>query len=178
MERDDWFTLVELTQRLGALVWVEEKLFELLGRWAVIESVPQVAVLFATTSRHHGWHAEIVESCLPTSPQLRTPDVIVPPTPGWQDAVVSLSTLTDAEATTARLRSLVKVVDPWVSRETESLLELARPVSDAAIARWLRFVEIDHHDDGHQIAPMLAALEQATVRFDDHIVVAELDLNR
>ena len=177
MERDEWFTLSEVAERLGALVWVETQLAELLTGWSSIESEPAVAVHFATVGRHHRWHAHVIGECLPTMAALDRTAVVVAPTAGWQTSVETLRGLVGPDATSARLRSIVKVIDPWVAVDTASLLDLARPISDAAMCRWLRFVELDHHDDGAAAAELLANLNEPAVRFDDHLVVHDLDLS-
>ena len=98
-------SLEELGQRLGSLVWVEQRLFEILGAWSTIEAAPQAAVHFATASRHHGWHAEVLSGCLPTSPQLLEADLVVAPTVGWQNAVGTLSQLIEPAATCVTVTS-------------------------------------------------------------------------
>lgn len=177
MDDNDWFTLEELTGRIGGLVWVEEQLGDLLGFWLRVESDDATAVYLATASGHHRWHAEVLRKCLPTSPKLGAEHAVRPPTDGWDAAVVTLRKLNDPDATVARLRSLVKVLHPWVAREIGALVELARPVSDAPMSRWLRFVTIDHDDDGQAAVELLAAHADDAVRFDEHVLVNELSLD-
>jgi len=177
MHGDDWFTFAELSQRLGALVWVEDQLASVLASWSELEPHPASAVLFATVSGHHLWHADIVRSCLPTSPQLRQVEVVQPPTSGWARAVESLQSFTDADDTSIRLGSLVKVIDPWIAKEESALLGLARPISDAAFSRWLRFAAIDHHDDAARAKELLAMHSADATRFDDHVRIGRLRLD-
>jgi hypothetical protein len=178
MRGDDWFTLAELTERLGGLVWVEEQLAELLSSWASVEASASVAVVLATASSHHRWHAEVVRGCLPTSPRLREVEVVCAPTAGWENAIATLSALTEVNATLPRLKALVKVIDPWIEREIGALRELSRPISDAAMMRWLRFVSLDHDDDGAATASLLTSQASAAVWVNDHRVVASLDLGQ
>ena len=178
MRGDDWFTLAELTERLGGLVWVEEQLAELLASWAMVEASASVAVVFATTSGHHKWHAEVVRQCLPTSPGLREIEVVCAPTAGWENAIATLSALTEVNATLPRLKALVKVIDPWLEREIGALHDLSRPISDAAMMRWLRFVSLDHHDDGVSASSLLTSQASIAVSVDGHRVVASLDLGQ
>lgn len=177
MHDDDWFSLGELTGRLGALSWVENRLAELLTDWTAVESDDASVVYFATVAGHHRWHAQIVQDCLATSPRLREVDVVRAPTEGWQSTADTLRGLTNPDATAARLRALVKVVDPWIDRETAALLDLARPVSDAATSRWLRFVVSDHDHDAGAATELLAARSTDAVRFDEHLLVNELSLD-
>ena len=173
MEGDDWFTLAELTERLGGLVWVEEQISQVLTLWAANEATAPTAIFFATAAGHHEWHAQVVRDCLPTSPRLLESEPVVAPTTGWDNTITTLRNLTDADATSARLKTLVKVINPWLDREIGALVDLARPVSDAAMMRWLRFVSIDHHED-NEAATHLAASQ--TVRVGDHRLIANLDL--
>lgn len=176
MDDDDWFPLAELSERLGGLVWVEQSLSEVLSDWAQCDADPAAVILFGTTARHHRWHAEIIRGCLPTSPALLEVDPVRPPTEGWQRAINSLQGLVAPTSTATRLRAIVRTIDPWLGREIEALTLLARPVSDAAMQRWLRFVSIDHHDDGEAAQAMLEALAGEAVQLDDHQLLQQLDL--
>lgn len=177
MEADDWFTITELASRLGSLVWIEDQLASVLAHWSAIESHAPSAVLFAQAGQHHRWHATTIRDCLPTSPQLRETEVEQSPTAGWTAAINTLRGLTDPDATAARLKALTKVVDPWLDREIAALLDVSRPISDAAMMRWLRFVAIDHGADGHAAQQLVAARSLDAVRVDDHLAISELDLS-
>ena len=176
MDDDEWFTLAELTGRLGALVWVEESLAGVLDQWSRFDVESRAAIYFATAASHHRWHGQTLRTCLPTSPQLDADASVVPPTTGWKTTVEKLVSLREPEATGARLKSLVKVVHPWLDREVGALRDLSRPVSDAAVMRWLRFVAIDHTDDNEAAEQLLAAFASRAVRFDEHQLVNSLDL--
>ena len=177
MEADDWFTLQELAGRLGALVWVEERLHEVLADWSAVDSHAQAAIVFSTTASHHRWHGEVIADCLPTSPQLNEAELVAAPTQGWADAVAAMRGLRAPDATATRLRVLTKVIDPWLDRETAALRELSRPISDAPLLRWLRFVCLDH-DDARSTAAALLANQTSAVRLDDHVALNEMDLTR
>ncbi len=90
--------------------------------------------------------------------------------------MTTLAELMEPDATVPRLKALAKVIDPWLEREIGALQELARPVSDAAMMRWLRFVSIDHHDDGQACALLVSSQSSTTVSVQDHRVIASLDL--
>jgi len=177
LDQRDWFSLQELTGRLGSVVWVESALADVTEQWSRIEAHAGAAVLFASTSGHHRWHAQIVRDCLPTSPQLQAEQAVRPPTDGWKNAVEVLASIAEPDATSTRLRALAKIVDPWLDREVGALVDLARPVSDAAMIRWLRFLSIDHHDDGEAVAQMLAARAGEAVGFDGHVLLHSIDLS-
>lgn len=91
--------------------------------------------------------------------------------------MATLRSLTDPDATDARLKALAKVIDPWIEREIGVLLDLARPISDASMVRWLRFISIDHHEDGEASASLLASRTSSAIRFDDHLLIHEMSLD-
>ena len=173
---DDWFRLEELATRLAELVWVEERLFELLGRWSTIDANDGARILFATASRHHGWHSEVLRQCLPTSPQLADRSIPRPPTAGWARAIEQLSEVVEADQTVARLLCVARQFDPWVEREFSAIQDLCRPVADAALFRWLRFASIDHDHDGRAISERLDALQEETVSLDAHAISHSIHL--
>lgn len=177
MHDDDWFPLAELTARLGGLVWVEQSLSDVMRGWSTCEADPAAVILFGTAARHHQWHAEIVRDCLPTSPALLKPDPIRPPTDGWQRAADLLRELVTPDATATRLRAVVRTLDPWLDREIEALTLLARPVSDAPMQRWLRFVAIDHREDGDAATELLTSRVDEAVQLEDHQLLQQLDLS-
>ncbi|MEM7095195.1 MAG: hypothetical protein AAF567_19510 [Actinomycetota bacterium] len=173
---DDWFPLAELGERLAGLVWVERRIGELLDAWSRIESHAGASIAFAGAAAHHYWHAEILEDCLPTSDALRETTRPRPPTQGWDDAISLLGALTEPDRTAARVAAVVREAYPWLLRETTALLEFCRPIADAHVMRWLRFIEIDHHDDSVALAELLAAVQSNAVDLADRSVLAQIDL--
>lgn len=176
MQDDDWFPLAELSERLGGLVWVEQSLSDVMSGWTTCEADPASVVLFGIAARHHRWHAEVTRGCLPTSPALLEPDPVRPPTEGWQRAVKSLHELVAPHSTATRLRAVVRTIDPWLQREIDALKLLARPVSDAGVQRWLRFISIDHHDDSEAAQRLLTGRDQEAVLLEGHQLLQQLDL--
>ena len=173
---DDWFPLEELTQRIAALVWVERALADLYERWSTVESHSGARILLAQASRHHAWHAEVLGECLPTSPQLAGDATPTAPTQGWADALTTLTAIDGESESPARIAAVVRELDPWLARETTALLDLARPVADAHLTRWLRFVEIDHHEDSKAMAALLDALQANTISLHDRTLLNRIDL--
>jgi len=165
---EDWFPLVELTARLGALAWAEQAVGDCLQKWSAIEPDPVIAVFFDTAGRHHQWHAHVIRDCLPAYESLRENEPEQPPSPGWAAAIDAMGSLHDPDSTAARLRVLAKSIDPWFERELGMLMELANPVSDAGVSRWLRFVTLDHAEDGARAAVFLSNRSDDAVRLEDH----------
>gem|GEM_PF-887190 len=168
MSEDDWFPLAELTSRLGALAWVEHAVGEVLCGWSITEPDPGIAIFFDTCGRHHLWHAQVVRGCLPSYESLVGDEAEHPPTSGWTDALDAMAMLGDPAFTGARLQVLVKAIDPWLTRELGVLVDLANPVSDAAVTRWLRFVMIDHSDDEASARVLLAGRADDAVSLEAH----------
>jgi len=174
---DDWFSLAELAERVAQLVWVEEHVAALLDEWASIEPHAGAAIVYARAAAHHRWHGKILRGCLPTSEQLSDASTPHAPTPGWLRAIDALRALDGDDETVVRLMGIVRKVDPWLARESAVLLDLARPVADAALIRWLGFIQIDHRDDGGHLAELLDALQTNTVSLRDRSLIAGLDLS-
>lgn len=168
--------LTELNERLGGLVWVEEKVFELMGAWSDIEPHPRAKVLFATLSRHHGWHCQVLAQCLATSSQLVSAEVVAAPDPAWPAALEKLRGVNNPDGTSLRLLAIERVIDRWLEREITALTTLISPVSAAPMLRWLRFVAMDHDNDHEQARGLLAQFKTRSISLKDHSFVACLGL--
>jgi hypothetical protein len=78
-------------RRAGGHRWVEQRLFELLGRWAAELPDDGAAVLVGAHSRQHGAHAELWRTCLPTLPHLDPESVTVAPSPAFAAVVEAVA---------------------------------------------------------------------------------------
>lgn len=175
---DSWFPFEELAERIAALVWVEQSLADLFEAWSSAEVHSGARILLAQTGRHHAWHAQVLSECLPTSPELADRAMPRRPTQGWADAIALLRSIVDGDQSPVRIAAVVRELDPWLVRETSALLDLARPVADAHLTRWLRFIEIDHHDDATSMAALLDVLQANTVSLHDRSLLSQIDLTR
>lgn len=173
---DDWFPLAELIERLAALVWVEKAMADLLDGWSRIEAHDRACAVFARAAAHHRWHADTIAGIVPTSPRLAEAATPHPPTSQWQAAIASLAELDAPDRTATRLAALVRELNPWLARETAALVDCAQPIADSALVRWLRFIEIDHHDDGSAVAELLNTLATNTVDMRDYELIASIEL--
>lgn len=171
----DWFSLAELATRIGQLIWVEEHLADLLASWSTNDVHHRAAELFAATSGHHAWHAQVLRDQLPTSPQLVEASAVAPPTVGWSDTIATLADLT-GEQTALRLTVWLELLDPWIEREVEALVTCTPPVSEAALHRWLRFCTIDHVDDTTIAAALATQLRSNTTSLTDRSFLLALNL--
>lgn len=139
-------SLVDLTPLVAELCWFEQRCFETLGAWSVVEGDASVAVAFATASRHHGWHAELLEAWLPTSPELGEHRAVTSPEGGWPEAFAELAQMQDPHDSALRLEMITRLLDPWIEQREGELLEVTGEVSEAPLRRWLRFIGLDHQE--------------------------------
>lgn len=128
----------------GHHIWLEMRLFEVLGGWVTSTPEPPVKAHLATHSRRHAWHAELWNGHLPRVVGIDADALVTPFAPAAERVV---DTLAEAASTLERLVGLYRVVLPRVVTATAARLDLATPVADAALARSLRFVLADDLDE-------------------------------
>ncbi len=95
-------TIEESARRLGALAWVEQWLFETLGRWVRAASEPRLALVLATAARHHAAHALQLAALLPETRD-HDPAALVSPPPGGDDPWAAIAGSADVVAGLASL---------------------------------------------------------------------------
>ncbi len=139
----------------GHHVWLEMRLFEVLGAWAPSVPEPQVKVHLATHSRRHAWHAELWRGHVPEVAGVDAEALVTPASEGMAGAVAALA---EAPSTLERLAGLYRVVLPRVVTATAGRLAAASPVADAALARSLRFVLADDLDEWRDGEGLLQSL--------------------
>jgi len=173
---DDWFPLDELAGRLAELIWVESGVADVFDAWSTKEADAESALAFRAAAGHHRWHAEVLGRCLPTSDQLVERCRPKPPTPGWDAALATMHELVEVDQSSTRLTVATREIGPWLDREYSALFELLRPIADAALLRWLRFIVDDHAKDYAPLVARLAELEGNTVRLGDRALLDQIDL--
>jgi hypothetical protein len=155
--------LEERARRIGHHLWLEMRLFELLGGW--VATIPELAVkpVLAAHSRHHGWHAELWHGHLPRLAGRDPGELVVPRHEGLVDALGALDPdgvpadgtsdgagpggAGEAPATVPRLVGVYRVVLPRLIAAYRDDLANASPVADAPVMRSLRFMLADDLDD-------------------------------
>jgi hypothetical protein len=162
-------SLVQQARLLGGYVWVERRLFEILGGWVTDETTPELRLAFDAGSLEHAWHSELFAERLPTLDLLGangTSDAPSPEVGGFFDA------MGETQTSAARLAGLGRVVLPRLVTGYWSHLGRSALVADAAVVRALRLVLRDEieawrateaHLERHVRAPdeLLVALEHA-----------------
>jgi hypothetical protein len=72
---------------IGHACWLEARCFELLGGWVPLIAEPEVKLLVARHSRHHGWHVELLTEVLPATRDHDPRRLVVPAEHRWATAV-------------------------------------------------------------------------------------------
>jgi len=148
---------------MGAYRWVESRLFEELGAWAV--SVPELEVkaVLAAHAREHAWHAELWREQLPTAGGM-TPEGLTGPANDAVDAFfTALAGPVGPEATIERLAGVYRVLLPRLIATYSAHLGLASAVCDGPVIRVLRLVMGDEREawsDGEAVIQSLLGTEQ------------------
>jgi hypothetical protein len=152
------FTIEESARRLGHFRWIEMRLFEVLGGWVQTTPDPQVKVWLAEVSRHHAWHAELLEERLPEVRELSPERQTVAPDAAVAAYVDALMALDGPDVTTDRLVGAYDVLVPRLVAAYTAHLLRCTPVADVAVARSVRFILADLSDDLAAARVLLDAL--------------------
>jgi hypothetical protein len=149
--------LEETARRAGGYAWTEMRLFELLGQWATALPEPAAAARLGSTSRHHGWRAELWHEQLPSIPALEVGDLVAPPDVGTAAVVATLADAPPGAAVEA-LASAYRVLVPRLVAAYDAHLADTSPVADGPVARTLRLVLADVVPDWIAGQRLLASL--------------------
>jgi sigma54-dependent transcription regulator len=125
-------TIDDLARFLGHAVWLERRLFEVVGGWVRSTEDPAVKLELAREARRHGAHVELLEPLRPNSRDHDT-ETASPLNPAWRSAVARLLAAT---TTGARLERLAETLRAAVAGY-EDLLPAMQPVRDAGYRRAL-----------------------------------------
>jgi len=128
-------TIDDVARFLGHAVWLERRLFEVVGGWVRSTADPALKLDLAREARRHGAHVEVLE---PLRPDTRDHDTETasPLNASWRSAFARLLAATD---TRTRLERLAETLRAAVAGYEEVLRELA-PVRDAGSRRALLVV--------------------------------------
>ncbi|MFM7065071.1 MAG: hypothetical protein ACKO04_16535 [Actinomycetes bacterium] len=142
-ERSSEDGLWGLASRLGGLRGIEHELFVMSGRWVLLTDEPDVRVMWAVHSQHHGWHAEVLRDRLPELRDLDVDALSVPPE-GWVEPLAAAGALS---STSERLRAWFEVLVPSLVAEYESLRSTLDEVATPGLRRWVDHVLLDERSD-------------------------------
>lgn len=156
--------LMETDRRIARYHWLENRRFEVLGRWAADVPEVEAKVLFAVQAHHHAWHASLWSAHLPQrsgSTHDHLADAAGDLSP-WARALESPS---GDDATLLRLVGAYRVTAAHAIATYNGHLARASAVSDAALVRTCRLVLADQLDDWRDGEQVLLA----RLRTDDDI---------
>ncbi len=137
-------TLTAAARIIGGYVWLEERLFELLGAWVPSTPEPDVKLHLAVASHHHAWHASLWRDRLPELREIDGESFVTPPGPGLE-ALVALAP--SAATSTERLVGLYRVLLPHQMAAYRGHLERASAITDGPTIRALTLVLADNRED-------------------------------
>ena len=106
-----------------------------------------VRVLLARSSRRHGQHAQWWRAALPDSPALDGPSRVRPPSEAWAQLVNYVESAPAPEAVSV----LHEVALPELAAALDWMAGELSPVSDGAVARVVRMVMADLHEEQAEI---------------------------
>ena len=129
--------LLERAEQVGRWAWVEQRVFEVFGRWAGTCADDALDSMFAEMSRRHGWHAEVLVDRLPALSGVGIDDLVAPGGPEterWFDLLEG-----DATANTAVDRAVgaYRVLLPMLVTSYRSAARSMSPVAEPSLIRWV-----------------------------------------
>jgi hypothetical protein len=137
-------TLEESARLTGQHRWCELRLFSILGGWVATASNPEARLLLDRHSQHHAWRAQQWWDRLPVPAGLDREALVVPPSPGAEEAA---ETLAGREGNPARLAGAYRFALPRLAVAYRHHLSLTGPVADGSVIRTLELVGSDLERD-------------------------------
>lgn len=148
-------TLDQTAERIGNYVWLESRLFEILGGWVQMTPELHVKEFMAEQSHHHAWHMELWRDRLPhlrerdvealIRPSNTTVEDVLVQVGGSEDEETTINTTT--ETTIERLARVYRVVVPWIIGTYSRHREQCSPAADRPVLRVLDLVLRDELED-------------------------------
>ncbi len=161
------FTVDESVRRIRRYLWVESRLFEVLGSW--VPSVPELEakVLLATHARRRAIRAELWRQRLPDGRRGEPDRFGHPPSPALATFLDALAAPSAPERTIEKLVGVYRVALPHLTAAYACHLAQINPVSDGPCARALELAigdDAGDRRDGESLVRSLAASADATAR--------------
>lgn len=148
-------TLHDISALVGGRVWLERRLFSMLGGWVTSTPEPRAKLFLDEMSRRHGWHAQVWFERLPQLSVIDAEALVVPPDPS---AVALFEQLELAGSTVTRLDGTYRVLLPRLVTAYRRTLEGLAPAADASLARWSRVILTDDVEEWQRGEELLDAL--------------------
>ena len=139
-----FLTLEEAARVAGHARWLEERLFEVVGGWAAVETDAAAKAVFSAHSLRHAWHGAVWRDRLPRVAHLDPEALTAPAGSGVADRFDEMAGVTarGLDGTRERVSLLTALLRGLVEAYRERIAR-AHPLADGATVRWLRFVLAD-----------------------------------
>ena len=171
-------TTTHATSRwVGRAVWVEQRLFEVVGGWVATTTDDEATAAIASLSRHHAWRADVLAELLSTYGGTAPDDHGAGPEAAVEAGLVLLA---DLPSDVDRLAGLARSVLPRLVVAHDGFLADASPVSgrpavrlvtvarDDLVADWRRVEALlQRRAAPADVGAMLAAVERLEGRLAD-----------
>ncbi len=141
------FGIEAMARRVGAYVWVERRLFEVLGTWTPAVPELDVKLRLAVHSAHHAERADRFYARLPELRELPADDVCVPASAAVASLVDAVAGTDDPSTTIEKLVGVYRVLLPHLIAVYSFHLANTATVADEPLARTLRHAIADATDD-------------------------------
>lgn len=151
-------TLEETAERVGAYVWIEARLFEILGGWVQVVPEPEAKEFLAEQSQHHAWHMELWRERLPRLREMDVVALVRPFDPAIESLMEKLRNPMNQDSTVVKLSGVYRVVLPWlVGAYSRHRARCAR-AADRPIERVLDLVVADELEDRRRAEMLIQTL--------------------
>ena len=137
-------TLLDAARVVGGYVWLEERLFEILGGWVSEVAEPEAKLRLAADSQHHAWHAALWRERLPALREIDGDELVAPGRPALVAVVAALRA---SPTTVEKLAGVYRVVLPHQAALYQRHLDTASAVTDGPTIRALQLVLADELAD-------------------------------
>lgn len=148
---------------MGAYAWVESRLFEALGAWALDVDDPEGKQGLAAHAREHAWHAELWHERLPTTAGMAPETLTAPANDGVAAALAAMADPQGEGRDVERLVGAYRVVLPRLIVAYSTHLGATQAVSDGPVVRALRLVlrdELEEWARGESLVQSLLGTEE------------------
>lgn len=168
----DPLTFLESSRRLGAYLWIESRLYEVVGSWAREAPEPEAKVLFDLLSSHHSWRADLWAGHMPRLKEIDLAELVRAPTPAleetlnWLEAPSETAGGVTPRGGSGETESLMiahgRVILPRLAAVYRRHLARTSPASDAPLIRSLNIAASDISDDWAEEERALQGISEAS----------------
>lgn len=138
------WSLLGAARIIGGYVWLEERLFEVVGGWVPSVAEAVVKLRLEADSHHHAWHAALWRERLPVLQEFDPDAFVAAATPTLEQ---TLAAVAQSVTTVERLVAVYRVLVPRLAVGYQRHLERASAITDGPTMRVLDLVLADERRD-------------------------------